>query len=1125
MKKSILVFFILTFFFFSENRSLALTTVPAGNVSGTWTLAGSPYNVTGNIIVPTDSTLTIAPGVTISFQGHYYFYVMGKILAIGTAADTIVFTAASTSTGWFGLRFDQTPVAQDSSIFQYCKLQWGKANGGSDLYGGAFYLNQFFKVRIANCRIANCTASQGGGAICCTANTPTSGPIITNSSIKSNTALFGGGIYCVNVGARITNNTISNNTITNAGSGAGGGGVVLGTNSTLTGNTITNNSATNSAGRGGGVYTLTTGCIITNNTISNNTAGDYGGGLFYGNSGTSVLSGNIISYNTASSLGGTGFGGGGIHFYYQTSGDITNNTISNNSSPVGGGLFFESVAGGTPVIKNNTITNNTATGTSGFGGGIYYRYCSSTITNCTIANNTAAGASGGGGAIYCMGNPVFINTILWGNTATSTNGNSVYCSANSYDPIFSYCDLQGGSAGIYSNGVYTGSYTNNINIDPPFVSPSGGVGTGFNGVTANWSLQNTSTCIDAGDPTMITQSTDKAGNPRITICRIDMGAYEYQTGIPFAVSLAQTAPVLCNGYSTGALAATASGDVAPYTYSWNPGGATTSAISNLSAGNYTVTAYNSGGCARTQTITITQPAGMNLTTSQTNINCNGNCIGSASVTVTGGTAPYTFAWSTGETSSATAANLCSGPYTVTVTATGGCAQTKTVTISAPGALSFTHTQVNVSCHGGNNGSITVSASGGTGTKNYSKDGGTNYQLSNIFSGLTAATYSLVVKDGAGCQTSIIPVTVTEPGVLTTSITPTTINCYGATNGTAAAAVTGGTSPFTYSWNSAPVQTTATATGLPLGNYTVSVTDSKGCTSSATTSIVSTLPAVPICLVTVDTSTSTKNVIVWEKPVTTALDSFRIYREIGLNNFVRIGSVPYAALSQYTDTTNGVNPKIQSYRYKVSCVDSCGSESTLSAYHRTIHLSTPNFSPPKTFDLIWTNDYEGFSFSQYYILRDGNNTGTWTKIDSVTFGNLSYTDINAPTDSARYIIEAAPASPCTVSIKNVTPEASTIKSSKSNTSDRTQNPVSVPENTLDNSISLFPNPNQGSFTLQIADYKLQIAKLRIYNMMGELVYQTSVSNPKTEIKIPETKGVYQLQVIAGGFTTNKKIIIQ
>ena len=157
----------------AAKHSHAQSSIPAGNVYGTWTLAGSPYNVQGHITIPVDSTLIIEPGVNIVFQGHYKFNVQGRVLAIGTVTDTIIFTAANTSTGWWGMRFDNTPFTQDSSIFKYCKLQWGKANGsGNDLYGGAFMINGFSKVRIANSHIANNTSSSSGGGIYCASSSP-----------------------------------------------------------------------------------------------------------------------------------------------------------------------------------------------------------------------------------------------------------------------------------------------------------------------------------------------------------------------------------------------------------------------------------------------------------------------------------------------------------------------------------------------------------------------------------------------------------------------------------------------------------------------------------------------------------------------------------------------------------------------------------------------------------------------------------------------------------------------------------------------------------------------------------------------------------------------------------------
>ncbi|MFH1320098.1 MAG: YCF48-related protein [Bacteroidota bacterium] len=463
--------FLIAIVIYSLNASttIAQTVVPAGSVSGTWTIAGSPYLIQGSIQIPDGSTLTIQPGVTVNFQGHYKFNVQGRLLAIGTITDTITFTAANTTDGWKGIRYEDTPMINDSSKILFCKFQYGKVSGGSgyDTHGGALFLKNFSKVIISNCLISNCDAINGGG------------------------------IYC--------------------------------------------------------------------------------------------------------------FSSSNISIYY--------NTISNNTAIYGGGIYID---GCTPSVSNNIISNNTAS----YGGGFYFVYCSPSLINNTISNNSAVN----GGAICCrlVGQPTFRNTILWGNTA-STSGAQVFLETEDSDPNFYYCDVQGGTAAFGINGnIYSGTYQNNINSDPLFVAPSGGSGTGYNSLYADWSLQNTSPCIDAGEPNGTYPSTDIAGNPRVTVCRIDIGAYEYQTGIPLAVSLSVSQPILCNGAATAGIEASVSGGVAPYTYLWSTGD-TTANINGLIAGTYTVTVSEvSYGCTLTKSIILTEsPAISVYAGTDTSIICGG----------------------------------------------------------------------------------------------------------------------------------------------------------------------------------------------------------------------------------------------------------------------------------------------------------------------------------------------------------------------------------------------------------------------------------------------------------------------------------------------------------------------
>lgn len=502
--------------------STAQTSIPGGNVSGTWTVGNSPYLIQGSIQITNGSTLTIQPGVTVNFQGTYKLLVLGRLLAVGNVSDSIIFTADNTTNGWRSIRFDYTASSNDTSEIKYCKLLYGKATGSSpDDNGGALYFNNFSKAVVANCRIAFCEAnSNGGGAYCNSAN-----PRILNNIISNNASITGqgGGLYLSLSNSTISGNTISNNSVSGSSvNGYGGGIYCSGGNSLIDNNTISGNSASIN---GGGIYCTSgpTG-IISNNIIDGNTTPGSGGGIYCAQGSDASITGNSITNNTANRGGGIVFGGNNnfSSVFYNT---ISNNTaqLSQGNDGTGGGIYcFET----SPVISNNTITNNSVSTTPGYGGAVYCNNSSPQLINNTISNNTAFL----GGALYCNNgsDPILQNTILWGNTALMA-GAQLYSDDEPSDPDFNYCDVQGGTSAFVMNGnFYTGTYLNNIDADPFFVSPSAGSGTGYNGTTADWSLQNNSQCINSGDPFGIYNSTDKAGNPRVVNSVIDIGAYENQ---------------------------------------------------------------------------------------------------------------------------------------------------------------------------------------------------------------------------------------------------------------------------------------------------------------------------------------------------------------------------------------------------------------------------------------------------------------------------------------------------------------------------------------------------------------------------------------------------------------------
>ncbi len=183
--------FVFTLLLLAFTLAFAQTDV-SGNVSGTWTLAASPYNVTGDITLQQSDALTIEPGVQVVFQGHYKFDVYGRLLAIGNDSNHILFTASDMSTGWGGIRFTDVNVnGQDTTKVFYCDFEYGIANG-NDSSGGAIYLKNS-DVYFKNINVSNNQAMGYGGGI----YIENSSPILNMVEVFNNSSVFdGGGIYC-----------------------------------------------------------------------------------------------------------------------------------------------------------------------------------------------------------------------------------------------------------------------------------------------------------------------------------------------------------------------------------------------------------------------------------------------------------------------------------------------------------------------------------------------------------------------------------------------------------------------------------------------------------------------------------------------------------------------------------------------------------------------------------------------------------------------------------------------------------------------------------------------------------------------------------------------------------------
>lgn len=284
--------------------------------------------------------------------------------------------------------------------------------------------------------------------------------------------------------------------------------------------------------------------------------------------------------------------------------------------------------------------------------------------------------------------------------------------------------------------------------------------------------------------------------------------------------------VSCYQGTNGTATVTASGGTGPYTYSWAPSGGNGATATGLAAGSYTCTTTDANGCVYLNGFTITEPAGMTITESVTNVLCNGQANGSATTSVTGGSPGYTYAWSPAGGNAATATGLAPGNYSVTVTDSNGCPQTETVTITEPAPLASTMTTIDVGCAA--SGTATINVSGGTGPYTYLwSDGGNSSSDIN----LTVGTYTVLVTDSNGCTLSDTAIIVNSSGITNTN-SYTDITCFGMNNGSATINPSGGNAPYSYSWTPF-VGTTPTVNNLGPGSYTVTATDANGCVTSAT----------------------------------------------------------------------------------------------------------------------------------------------------------------------------------------------------------------------------------------------------------------------------------------------------
>jgi len=528
-------------------------------------------------------------------------------------------------------------------------------------------------------------------------------------------------------------------------------------------------------------------------------------------------------------------------------------------------------------------------------------------------------------------------------------------------------------------------------------------------------------------------------------------------------------------------------------------------------GQYSQVFSSQNGCDSTVTLNLTfLPNNFNPTFSSANQLYTAPPFAVQFSNSTANASNYSFIWDFGDGTTLTSNNasvfhqyLYNGQYTVSLIATNnatGCSDTTTLSdyIFCTGGISCTHsatinqtspqqacqgTPLWLTCNSDPSFSYQWRRNG------VLISGNNNDSLPVTLSG----TYSVIIS------VNNCPVTSTDVAVNILPI-PTTpiITSTGVIQPCVGGSVTLNTGNYSaYNWSTGATSQSINVTSS--GTYSVSVTGANGCSaSSAPFNVNASFVAAPqVCIVGMDSLTN-ENRIVWEKPITTGIDSFYVYKETNVSDvYTKIGATDYNVLAIYLDVNS--NPAVQAYRYKISALDTCGVETNVGDFHKTIHL-TINQGIGGAWNLIWSH-YEGINFGSYNIYRgtDPTNISLLTTIQS----NLnSYTDLTPPTGPLYYQIEV-------VNPVNCDPtKILNYGVSKSNIVNNGQ--IGLNEE-ITSTLQVHPNPTNANLTIEVS-HDL-VGKIYLFtDFAGRIIHQGKINSLKEQIDLQAiSTGSYFLQI--------------
>jgi len=505
----------------------------------------------------------------------------------------------------------------------------------------------------------------------------------------------------------------------------------------------------------------------------------------------------------------------------------------------------------------------------------------------------------------------------------------------------------------------------------------------------------------------------------------------------------------------------------------------------------------------------------------TNPSCFGSTNGSILLNVSGTTEQIHFLWNTGHQTQGIS-NLSAGTYEVTISTESGCVLSTSFELTQPSQIVNEIVETKPSC-GENDGKFeVVSTIGGVPGYIYSWSNG---QFGSLNTNLTYGSYTVTTTDQAGCQVqnsvylSEVNAPLVEGQVIQTACNDNT----GAINLDVTPLPGDGIN--TIFWSNG--MTTEDISGLGVGNYVSFITSDLNCVAVNGWKMSITQPQVQqICIVSVDSVTTT-NLVVWEKVQTEGISHYNIYRESNqIDDYQLIDTVDFDNLSVFNDVI--ASPLARSWRYKISAVDYCGTESPLSNHHKTLHLNTFDLGASGV-QVTW-DQYEGTSFTNYTLWRYTDEFG-WEDIATLPNTILSFTDnISFGIPGLDYMVELSLDLPCTAT----TWRAQDFNRSRSNkdrgifnpgegTGEYSDNEI-VEFGDLNSTMEVYPNPFSDNIQINLSG--ISSTNVQIMDINGKLIQENVCSEGFNSIDLLNLeRGVYFIVTKVNNVQKTIKIIKQ